>query len=291
MLPHYLSSEQRWADRSVLLCCLLALLTLFAPATMPAAQAAIPASTADTEALPAWVVPPIGYADVSHTAYWTGRGADTRWSNAANWSDGRVPGQNTRVLLAGAQTIMFDGRTSLAGLLLDTRFTGTLVLAHPLLVAGELRIANGSLLQRAAPVHVAALTQDGGQIRGGSAAFAVDSAARIQAGIWITPGALTVARTLAIGDGATVQLGAHGSLILTGNGEVLTGNGLLDVLSNRPNSVELKGKTSQDLIMAGPSRQFRAQSLDQVRHDSRSRQRLPLTLQAMPLPLRIPSPA
>jgi len=225
------------------------------------------ASVSASPSAPAWQVPPLARVTVMRTATWHGTAADARWSNPTNWDDYRVPSINDRVHLSGAQNIVFEATMPLAGLVLDANFSGTLYLARPLNIAGELVIEGGTLAQGIQPIHVTALTQNGGQILGGSAPFAVDTSAQINAGVWTTSGALTTARTLAIADGATVRLGANGNLVLTGNDEVLTGDGLLDVMTNRPNSVEFKGQMTQDLMLAGPSQQFRAAGLDKQNYN------------------------
>jgi hypothetical protein len=50
-----------------------------------------------------------------------------------------------------------------------------------------------------------------------------------------------------------VRLGVDGKLDLAGDGTPLTGNGLLDTLTNRPNSVEYTGHASTDLTDAEPA--------------------------------------
>jgi len=195
-------------------------------------------------------------------AIWTGAADDGDWRNSANWSGQRVPGAQDHVRLSGAQNIWLDAAGTLAELELADDFSGVLYLAQPLFVRGGLMVKSGRLAQGRQPIRVGNLQQSGGEVVGGSATFTVEGAAQVQAGLWTTPGTLTTARSLDIAQDATVRLGANGSLVLTGDGSPLTGRGLLDVMTYRPNSVELKGHVAQDLLLAGPASQFRAAGLD-----------------------------
>ena len=70
-------------------------------------------------------------------------------------------------------------------------------------------------------------------------------------GLLVTPAdqALSVT-TLDIRSPGVVRMGANGKLNITGDGTPLTGNGTLDVQTNRPNSVEYTGHATSDLTAA-----------------------------------------
>jgi hypothetical protein len=120
-------------------------------------------------AAPAQATPVLEQANAPRNVTWTGAGNDGRWRNPANWAGQHAPGVRDRVRLTGAQAVWFDAASPIAGLVLDANFSGVLYLARPLDVTGELVIAGGQLVQGTQPVRVAALTQTGGEIVGGSA--------------------------------------------------------------------------------------------------------------------------
>lgn len=126
-----------------------------------------------------------------------------------------------------------------------------------------LYIGGGALEQGGHALHVIELHQPGGELVGGSAPLIVDESARV-GGLLTTPSALMSARSLDIATGGVVRLGADGKLNLTGEGTPLTGAGLLDITTHRPNSVELTGKKVSDIALAGPAGQLRAAGLDQM---------------------------
>ncbi len=170
------------------------------------------------------------------TVTWTGAGDGIRWSNRANWDAGRLPGPNDVVRLGPAPAgAVIDGTFVgvIAGLKIDAGFQGTLRLKQPLRITGD-------------------LDMQGGVLDGGFASLWVNGAVRVNGGMLITPRAVMHVNSLDIQAPGVVQMGSRGKLNLAGNGTPLSGNGLLDVTTNRPNSVEFTGKTTSSLDLAGP---------------------------------------
>ena len=167
---------------------------------------------------------------------WLGAASDARWSNPANWQGGRVPGAFDIARFAASSS---DARVdaefggAIGGIILEPDFAGAVRLDRALTIRGDVSIAGGTLA-------------------GEDAALWIQGAARVSGGAFVTPRALTRVRSLDIQSPGVVRLGANGKLDLTGDGAPLTGDGLLDTLTNRPNSIEYTGRATRDLTMAGP---------------------------------------
>jgi hypothetical protein len=173
---------------------------------------------------------------------WLGRAGDARWSNPANWEGHVVPGPRDVVRLApGSPDARVDPDFAgvVAGIVLEEGYTGTVHLERELTVAGDLSMAGGTL-------------------RGRDAAFRIQGAATVRGGELTTPSAVMRVRALDIRAPGIVRMGANGKLELSGEGTPLTGDGVLDTLTHRPNSVEYTGHATTDLLTAGPAAAFRA---------------------------------
>lgn len=178
---------------------------------------------------------------------WSGAAGNGLWSNPANWENGRLPGP--------ADIVRFRGDTPdahldaafggvIAGLLLDADYTGALTLERSLRVMGDLDMAGGALL-------------------GGPADLEIMGAVRVRGGSLVTPSGATMNTvTMDIAAPGVVQMSAHGKLNLSGPGQPLTGDGLLDMTTHAPNSIEYTGAATTDLTAAGPAASLDVSFLD-----------------------------
>jgi len=211
------------------------LLFCLAPATLSGAS--LPAGEgADGMAASVAAYSPL--ADEGKVITWSGASGDGAWSNPGNWAGGRVPGSGDTARLAGATP---DARVDeafggvIAALFLEADYTGTLRLERTLRVQGDLETAGGTL-------------------EGGEAGLEVGGAARVSGGVLVTPSSAAMnAVMLQIDAPGVVRLGANGKLNLSGSGQPLWGDGLLDTTTYRPNSVEYTGVATADLAAAGPA--------------------------------------
>lgn len=177
---------------------------------------------------------------------WTGRGGDARWSNSANWDAGRMPGPaDIARFTASSSSARVDPLFGnvIAGLKLEAGYRGVLQIDRPLHITGDLSL-------------------QGGTLEGGSAVLFVKGAVKVGGGMLITPRAAMQAGSMDIAAPGVVRLGLNGSLSLAGDGTPLTGNGLLDVTTNRPNVVQYTGRSTSSLSAAGPAIQLRAARVD-----------------------------
>ena len=124
---------------------------------------------------------------------------------------------------------------ALSGLVLAVDYTGTVRLERALRVQGD-------------------LTMSGGAVQCATFPLDVGGAARVSGGLLVTPaGAAMSSGALHIAHPGVVRLGPNGKLNLSGDGQPLTGDGLLDTTTYRPNSVEYTGRATADLPAAGPA--------------------------------------
>ncbi len=196
------------------------------------------------EAGPTTLPPPVVERTLNRQEItWNGGAGDGLWSNPGNWAGGDIPGPDDTARLVGLTS---DARVDAAfagavgGLVLEADYAGTLVLERALRVRGDLEVAGGAL-------------------HGGAAGLDVDGAVRVRGGLLVTPaGAAMNAVTLDIAAPGVVRLGAHGKLNLSGGGRPLTGDGLLDTMTHRPNSVEYTGAATAGLGDDGPLAGLRA---------------------------------
>jgi hypothetical protein len=149
-----------------------------------------------------------------------------------------------------------DSGGRVAGLVLEQGYRGAVTLKRDLTVSGEVLLAGGSFAQGDYSLSARHYSQSGGTFTGGRDKLTIDGEARVSGGTLITPGGLMKADSLVIDSPGVVRMAANGKLELSGSGEVLRGNGLLDTSTNRPNSVEYTGQTSGDLTAAGPAREL-----------------------------------
>jgi len=176
---------------------------------------------------------------------WTGNGDGTRWADPANWDAGRLPRQGDIVRITSTspnQVINAPVIGVIGGLELDAGFYGTLRLQQPVRIMGDLVIQNGTL-------------------DSGSASLWISGAVRASGGVLITPRTVMRSNTMDIQSSGVVRLGVNGKLELAGDGSPLTGAGLLDVMTNRPNSVEFIGNATSNLDQAGPAAALRSTSV------------------------------
>lgn len=79
----------------------------------------------------------------------------------------------------------------------------------------------------------------------------IQYAATLSGGTLLSSKSMT-ARSLTIVSPAVVTMAANSKLNLTGDGEPLSGDGLLDVTTHGPNSLEYTGRATADVTAAGP---------------------------------------
>src|SRR5438874_6984599 len=92
-----------------------------------------------------------------HIVTWRGSGANHDWSNPANWQDGAVPRPYDIVRFpAGAPDALIDPAFDgiIGGVSLEEGYQGTLTMARPLTVRGDLRLAGGTLAGGTAPLMI-----------------------------------------------------------------------------------------------------------------------------------------
>lgn len=213
------------------------------------------------------------------TRLWLGHGVDGRWSNPANWQNGVIPAAADIVRFpanqgsegGSVQTLVdsnFAGR--IAGLILDPGYAGTVRLARDLVVDGDIVIGGGIIQQGGYQLATNGFRQAGGQFVGGSAPLTIRGAASLQDGIFDTPASTMNVATLDIQAPAVMRLAANAKLNITGDGAVLTGSGLLDTMTHRPNSVELTGQATSDLMSVGPMQSYSTTVAQNLPSDLRS---------------------
>lgn len=249
---------------ATLLSALIAL-ALFAPARhtgpatgTPAAEASTVPTASDTLDLTDQRLrtiesrPPIKAAAV---VTWKG-GPDHRWSDPDNWEGGRVPGRSDVARFAArSSSAVMDAASpgAVASLVLEPDYRGTLTLERDLTVSNYLVLGGGTINQRNYRLSVSHYRQTGGMFRGGDASLLVQYEATISGGTQLTSKLMT-AQSLTIESPAVVTLATGSKLNLTGDGEPLSGNGLLDVTTHGPNSLEYTGRATADVTAAGPVR-------------------------------------
>lgn len=220
-------------------CCLAALL---ATATLPAR------AQADTTA---------------QTLSWTGAGGDGLWSNPANWEPQGVPGpldaarfgpEADGKFAVGDSVVDGEFGGELSGLTVEAGFAGRIRLEHDLAVHGRLALGDGQIEQGGAALSAVEWLQTGGEFIGGNAPVTILGEMAVHAGVFTTPAATMSAPRLEIGPGGIVRLGACGKLELTASENPLTGDGLLDISTHLPNSLEFTGRDAPDLLAAPPLR-------------------------------------
>ena len=182
---------------------------------------------------------------------------DNHWSNPANWEGGRVPGAADVAQFSGGADsgvlVDADSPGTVAGLILKADFRGVLRLGRDLTVSDQLVIAGGTLDQGDFPLSVKRYLQTGGQLIGGGSSLTIQDAAIVRGGTLLTSKTMSAA-ALTIEAPAVVTMATNSKLSLTGDGEPLNGDGLLDVIRNRPNSLEYTGQTTADVTEATPLR-------------------------------------
>ncbi len=225
-----------------------------------------------------------------NTLMWTGKGGDGRWSTTANWQNGVAPTAADTVRFSAnqvAETVIdaaFAG--SVAGLVLDAGYAGTVRLARDLVVAGDIVLAGGTIQQGAYQLATTGFHQSGGRFSGGSAALTINGSATLHNGVFDTPASTMNVQTLDIQAPAVVRLATNAKLNITGDGAALTGNGRLDTLTHRPNSVELTGQATSDLMTAGPMHGYGIDGAQSLPSDlSTALQNAATSAQSVSLPL------
>ncbi|HVN75074.1 MAG TPA: choice-of-anchor J domain-containing protein [Thermoanaerobaculaceae bacterium] len=197
----------------------------------------------------------VASAPTCGVATWRGGGGSRSWSDPANWAGGRTP--------VSCQVVLFDTCSgdavadagfegAIGGIILEGGYRGTVRLERGLQVLGEVRVAGGTLWLGPGPLVVVSLVQAGGRIEGEGGELRVDRAASVTGGVLETPRALMSVETLAIRGSGVVRMAAGGKLQITGDGEPLVGDGLLDATTNGGNSVEYSGQVTTNLSGAGP---------------------------------------
>jgi hypothetical protein len=188
---------------------------------------------------------------------WTGDQDHHRWSNPGNWDGGRVPGPTdvARFAANSSSEVLVDADSSgtVAGLILEPDFHGTLSLKRDLTVSNDLVLAGGTLNQGDYGLRLGNYRQTGGTFKGGDSSLMIQFDVIVSGGTLLTSKSMT-ARSLTITAPAVVTMAANSKLNLTGDGQPLSGNGSLDVRTNGPNSIEYTGRATADVTAAGPIR-------------------------------------
>jgi hypothetical protein len=209
------------------------------------------------------------------SAVWRG-GHGSRWSDPASWQGGVVPGPGVVARFdrsSGDAIVDSPSIGAVAGLLLEPGFRGTIRLERDILVRGAVLIAGGTLEQGSSRLSARAWRQSGGVFVGGTAALSIESDARVRGGLLATPSGEMRVERLEIRAPGVVRIGSNGKLNITGGGEPLSGDGLLDTTTNRPTSVEYTGSSAADVTAAGPARGLQKLGVAERRRDSRERRR------------------
>lgn len=197
--------------------------------------------------------PPVKTAAV---VTWKGS-QDQRWSNPGNWEGGHVPRASDVARFAARSRagalVDADSTGVVAGLILEPDYRGTLSLKRDLTVGTELVLAGGTLNPGDYRLSVGHYRQTGGTFTGGGASLTIQDAATVSGGKLFTSKSMTAA-SLTIESPGVVTMAANSKLDLTGDGEPLKGNGLLDVNTNTPNSLEYTGRATADVTAARPVR-------------------------------------
>lgn len=188
---------------------------------------------------------------------WSGAAdsAAPNWSDPDNWVGGARPGACDVAKLgpAALDSVVdseFDGE--IAGLILDRAYAGTLRLRRGLTIAGDLSVAGGRLELGVSGLVAERAFLAGGEIDGGRASLRVDGAFVVTGGEIATPAGLMRVERLEIHAPGVVRMGHGGKLEMAAANDPLVGDGVLDTVSNRPNSVEYTGATTNDLTAAAP---------------------------------------
>ena len=187
---------------------------------------------------------------------WTGSN-DNRWSNPRNWDSGRVPGPSdvARFTRGFNAEVEIDSKAigSIGAMVVDVNFHGTIVLGRDFTIASSLLLQSGNFRQGDHDLVVNNYRQDGGNFEGGKANLVIEQRAVVNGGTFLTSKQM-VASSLTIGSSAVVTTSANSKLNLTGDGTPLNGDGVLDVTTNGPASVEYTGKANTDITTAIPLR-------------------------------------
>ena len=194
--------------------------------------------------------PPIKTAAV---VTWLGS-QDHRWSNPRNWEGSRVPGSSDVARFTErSNSAVFDAASpnTVAGLVLEPDYSGTVTLKRDMTVSNDLVLAGGTFNQGNYHLSLSNYRQTGGTCIGGDASLRIQYEATVSGGTLLTSKSMT-AQSLTITTPGVVTMAANSKLNLTSDGEPLRGNGLLDVTTNGPNSLEYTGRATVDVTAAGP---------------------------------------
>ena len=102
---------------------------------------------------------------------WDGGGADNNWSTAANWIGDQLPTSTDTVVFnsTSAKDALVDGAFAgtVAGLIVQPTYTGTITQASPLTISGDYRHRGGTMIvSEVTPLTVGnALTHTGGTLQ------------------------------------------------------------------------------------------------------------------------------
>lgn len=180
---------------------------------------------------------------------------DQRWSNPGNWEGGRTPEASDIVRFdsrSGSEMVIgADSPGRLAGLVLEADYRGNVILKRDLVVNGDLILNGGTISTGNYSLNANSLRQMGGTFQGGGGKLRIRDEAAVTGGRLVTTKYMTV-HSLTIESPGIVTMAHNSKLDLIGAGEPLKGGGLLDVLTNRPNSVEYTGSVTSDVTAARP---------------------------------------
>ena len=251
-----MSGDFKFIPLTALLFTVIAL-AVFAPSRPTSAISGIPAVAANTASATEHQSRNIERRSPIKTAAvvtWKGN-HDHRWSNAANWESGHVPGASdvARFAAPSSSGVLVDADSpgAVAGLILEPDYRGTLSLKRDMTVSNDLVLAGGTLNQGNYRLSVSHYRQTGGTFTGGDASLMIQDEATVSGGTLLTSKSMT-AQSLTINSPAVVTMAANSKLDLTGDGEPLRGSGLLDVTTNGPNSLEYTGPSTADVTAAAP---------------------------------------
>ena len=187
---------------------------------------------------------------------WTGS-HDNRWSNPRNWDLGHVPGPTevARLSKSPRAVVEIDAQATgvVGAMMVDSEFRGTILLQRDFTIASNLSLQSGLLRQGDHDLTVNSYQQDGGRFEGGQSELVIQQRAIVSGGTFLTS-KLMVVSSLTIESPAVVTAAANSKLNLTGDGTPLNGDGVLDVTTHGPTSIEYTGRANTDLTMATPIR-------------------------------------
>lgn len=215
-----------------------------------------------------WINEEAGLPFLRHQGYvWTGS-ASSAWTNRLNWNkkrgypgDGGDGADKWVFINTGSASIATPGSTTtLGGLQLGTGYSGTLTLGAALILNyegnnnGLLEINAGTFSQSTFTLVAGNINMTGGVFNGNSGTTTIEGNVVVTGSgtkLNTTSGTMSVIN-MDISSSGEVEMGANGTLTISGSGTPLTGSGTLDAVTNTPNTIEYTGNGTTNITAAGP---------------------------------------